>query len=64
VTDPEYFKVRVLVDGSEAAPRQVMFDAANDAQGWEANSFQWVRSELGPGTQSVRVQFRWTTTTA
>jgi hypothetical protein len=57
-TDPARCYIRVLVDGNEAAPGQVQFDSANDGSGYEANSFQWVRSGLDSGQHTVRIQHK------
>ncbi len=57
-TDDGYCYIRVLVDRTAAAPGEVRFDAAEDGNGWEANSFQWVISGLGPGQHTVTVQHR------
>ena len=54
-----YCYVRVLVDGAEAAPGYVVFDAAPDSNVWEAkeaNSLQFVAGPLAAGPHTVQAQ--------
>lgn len=61
-------QVRVLVDGVEADPGQVIYETArflgsSMASGWASHSHQFVSDPLGAGQHTVAVQFRTTDAT-
>jgi hypothetical protein len=52
-----YCKVRVLVDGNEASPGDVIFDGGWDGNGAiETNSMQWVHGPVNAGQHTIKVQ--------
>jgi hypothetical protein len=49
--------VRVVVDGTPAAPPNPVFAAVPDGGSWDANSMQFVAGPVGSGDHVVKVQF-------
>lgn len=60
-TASAWCRVRVLVDGSEAPPGNLIFDGAaagaNNGFQWNVHSMQWVLGRVNPGQHTVRVQY-------
>lgn len=57
-----FCQVRVLVNGTEAAPGPVIFDSTEDGgtgnvNSYEVNSMQFVAGPLGAGNHTVKVQY-------